>query len=278
MKTLDYLCNVIGARLTGSPAAKRANEWTRDQMSKWGLQNAHLEAWGPFGRGWTLKRYSLELIEPLDYPLRGFPKAWSPGMTEPVEAEVVFMDALTEADPEKYKGTLKGKIVMIGQPRGITPAFQPLARRFNDDELAKSETYPAGTALAVTDVVPQGGRRGGGGGGGARRGGGGGPDQTRRRPGPGEPRVAGVRRGRRRWRGRVFRSGRCRWHWTKGRHWCSIRAARGMAGLFLFRMRRSPRRREGGDLAGRPGPIRSIRPNCRRRSCWRRKTMTAWRG
>ena len=51
MQTLSYLSDVIGPRLTASPNMKRANEWTRDQMTKWGLQNAHLEAWGPFGRG-----------------------------------------------------------------------------------------------------------------------------------------------------------------------------------------------------------------------------------
>ncbi|MDT5272007.1 MAG: hypothetical protein QOH49_4193, partial [Acidobacteriota bacterium] len=58
MKTLEYLTDVIGPRLTGSPSLKRANEWTRDKLNGWGLQNAHLEPWGPFGRGWTLKRFS----------------------------------------------------------------------------------------------------------------------------------------------------------------------------------------------------------------------------
>ncbi|HEY0430776.1 MAG TPA: hypothetical protein VGC61_03125, partial [Pyrinomonadaceae bacterium] len=51
MQTLSYLSDVIGPRLTASPGMKRSNEWTRDQLSKWGLENAHLEAWGPFGRG-----------------------------------------------------------------------------------------------------------------------------------------------------------------------------------------------------------------------------------
>src|SRR5262245_18254503 len=58
MPTLSYLSDVIGPRLTGSPNMKRANEWTRDQLTKWGLQNAHLESWGPFGRGWALKSFS----------------------------------------------------------------------------------------------------------------------------------------------------------------------------------------------------------------------------
>src|SRR2546421_2696403 len=58
MQTLSYLSDVIGPRLTASPNMKRACEWTRDTMTKWGLQNANLEAWGPFGRGWSLKRFS----------------------------------------------------------------------------------------------------------------------------------------------------------------------------------------------------------------------------
>ena len=51
MATLSYLSDVIGPRLTGSPNMKRANEWTRDKMTAWGMANAHLEAWGPFGKG-----------------------------------------------------------------------------------------------------------------------------------------------------------------------------------------------------------------------------------
>src|SRR6201988_3608170 len=46
MKTLSYLSDVIGPRLTVSPNMKRANEWTKDQLTKWGLQSAHLESWG----------------------------------------------------------------------------------------------------------------------------------------------------------------------------------------------------------------------------------------
>ena len=55
-KVMDYangLMDSIGERLTGSPNMKRANEWTRDQLTAMGLSNAHLESWGPFGRGWA---------------------------------------------------------------------------------------------------------------------------------------------------------------------------------------------------------------------------------
>jgi carboxypeptidase Q len=89
MQTLSYLTDVIGPRLTGSPNLKRANEWTRDRLTSWGLTNAHLEPWGPFGRGWTLKRFSTQVIEPQAIPLIAAPKAWSPGFDQPITAEVV---------------------------------------------------------------------------------------------------------------------------------------------------------------------------------------------
>ena len=53
MATLDTLCNVIGPRLTASPAQVRASDWTRDQLGRWGLADAHLEPWGKFGAGGT---------------------------------------------------------------------------------------------------------------------------------------------------------------------------------------------------------------------------------
>src|ERR1700754_2275341 len=79
MQTLSYLSDVIGPRLTASPGMKRGNDWTRDTLAKWGLANAHLEAWGPFGRGWTLKRFSAMVDGPTAFPLIAYPKAWSPG-------------------------------------------------------------------------------------------------------------------------------------------------------------------------------------------------------
>ena len=135
MQTLSYLSDVIGPRLTGSPGMKRANEWTRDQLTKWGLQNAHLEPWGPFGRGWTLKKFSAQVIEPLAIPLIAYPKAWSPGTDGPVTAEVVYVDARSDADLEKFKGKLNGKIVLTAPVREVSAHFDAQGTRLNEKEL-----------------------------------------------------------------------------------------------------------------------------------------------
>src|SRR3989440_10899614 len=119
IQTLSYLSDVIGPRLTASPGMKRANNWTRETLEKWGIQNAHLEAWGPFGRGWSLKRFSAQIVDPLNIPLIAYPKAWSPATNGAITGDVVYIDAKTEADLDKYKGKLKGAIVLTQTPREL---------------------------------------------------------------------------------------------------------------------------------------------------------------
>ncbi|HLA10789.1 MAG TPA: M20/M25/M40 family metallo-hydrolase [Pyrinomonadaceae bacterium] len=153
MQTLSYLTDVIGPRLTGSPGTKRANEWTRDQLTKWGLQNARLEPWGPFGRGWSLKRFSAEIIEPQAIPLIAYPKAWSPGTGGELTADVVYVSAKDEAELQNFKGKLKGAIVLTSSVREVKARFEPLGTRRDEKNL-----------LALADAPdpinsPSGGRR-----------------------------------------------------------------------------------------------------------------------
>src|SRR5258706_4558471 len=158
MQTLSYLSDVIGPRLTASPGMKKANNWTRDTLEKRGMQNAHLEAWGPFGRGWSLKRFSAQVTDPLTIPLIAYPKAWSPATNGAVTGKVVYLDAKTEADLEKYKGKLKDAIVLTAAPRELKARFAPLGTRQDEKSL-----------LALADAIPPGGGRGTGGGGGGFR-------------------------------------------------------------------------------------------------------------
>jgi hypothetical protein len=129
MTNLSFLTDVIGPRLTGSPNLKRANEWTRDTLAGWGLTNAHLEAWGPFGRGWTLQKFSAQVVEPQAINLIAYPNAWSPGLQQPLVADVVYFDARTNGDLKKYEGKLKGAIVLAGPMREVSAPFEPAARR-----------------------------------------------------------------------------------------------------------------------------------------------------
>jgi carboxypeptidase Q len=147
-QTLDYLCNVIGQRLTGSPSQSRASDWTRDTLEKWGLTDAHLEGWGPFGRGWSVDRFSIQIIDPYTIVLTGYPKAWSPGFDEPVDLDVVYLNAKKQSDLTKYSGKLKGKAVLIGVPRAIDAHFAAESQRLTTDQLAKLSAAPLGKTKA----------------------------------------------------------------------------------------------------------------------------------
>jgi len=137
LETLSYLTDVIGPRLTGSPNMKRANDWTRDRLVRWGITNAYLEPWGPFGRGWSLKRFSAQVVEPQHFTLIACPKAWSPGFGSPLVAQAVLIDAKTEADLEKYQGKLKGVIALVSASRDVKARFEAPATRLTESELLK---------------------------------------------------------------------------------------------------------------------------------------------
>lgn len=142
MQILSYLSDVIGQRLTASPSLIRANEWTRDTMTKWGMKNSHLEAWGPFGRGWVLKSFAAQVSSPYAIPLIGYPKAWAPGTNGVINADVVYLDAKDDAALEKYKGQLKGKIMLMSPIRDLQADFTGIGKRDTDEDLAKMAAAP----------------------------------------------------------------------------------------------------------------------------------------
>jgi hypothetical protein len=154
-QTLSYLTDVIGGRLTNSPSMKRANEWTRDTMAKWGMQNAKLEPWGPFGRGWSLKSFSAQVTEPTVFPVIAYPKAWSPSTKGAVTADVVHVEINSEEDFAKFKGQLRGKIVLVSKTRELKPEFEGLGVRYKDDELAKMAAAPDPSSLPAPTAPAQ---------------------------------------------------------------------------------------------------------------------------
>jgi carboxypeptidase Q len=151
MATLSYLSDVIGERLTGSPNLKRANEWTKMKLQSWGLANAHLEAWGPFGRGWELKHFSAQIVEPQVFPLIACPQAWSPGLKRPLTGEVIYLGGVSASNLDSYKGKLAGAIVLASPMHEVVPRLEPIFTRQTESNLTR-------LANLTTDSDRQGGR------------------------------------------------------------------------------------------------------------------------
>src|SRR5215468_3677579 len=132
MEIASGLMDGIGERLTGSPNMKRANDWTRQKLQDFGLSNAHLETWGPFGRGWSNEFTNVRMVAPDIATLIAYPKAWTPGTNDVVRAQVVRVSIRTPQDLERYKGKLAGKIVLIGDDPDIKPSTEPLSERYSE--------------------------------------------------------------------------------------------------------------------------------------------------
>jgi carboxypeptidase Q len=143
-KVMDYatgLMDSIGERLTGSPNMKRANEWTRDQLTAAGLSNAHLESWGPFGRGWANQYVNARMTTPDIVPLIIYAKAWTPGTNGVVTGKCIRANIEKKEDFDKYKGKLAGMIVITGPDAEVKPITELPYKRLSDDDLAKTSEY-----------------------------------------------------------------------------------------------------------------------------------------
>jgi hypothetical protein len=142
MDTLFYLTDVYGPRLTGSPNIRDAGDWSVKKMKEWGLANVKMEAWGPFGRGWAATRFSAMMKEPEFQPIIGFQQPWSPGTDGPVAGQAVMAVITGPDDLEKFKGKLKGKIVLSAAMHASSLSEAPLSRRLTDEELDNAAIAP----------------------------------------------------------------------------------------------------------------------------------------
>ena len=141
MATARELTEVIGARLTGSPGMARANEWTRDRLAEWGLENARLEPWGPFGRGWSFDRVSAHLVAPFPIPLVALPQAWTPGTDGPVRGELLRVTLEDEEDLEEHRGKLAGKVLLLDEARALGDWEAPMVHRHDPDGLEALQEF-----------------------------------------------------------------------------------------------------------------------------------------
>jgi hypothetical protein len=141
MDHISWLSDVYGPRLTGSPTIKQASDWAQRRFKEWGLVNVHEEGF-PFGKGWSLERFSANMIEPQVSPLIGYPKSWTPGTPGVVAAEVVYAPISSEADFDKYRGKLQGKIVLAQPARDVKMLEGRVVLRMTDEDIKEAQTTP----------------------------------------------------------------------------------------------------------------------------------------
>ena len=164
MEHLQLLSDRYGPRLNASPEFKEAADWALKRLQDYGLEKGRLEKWGPFGRSWSLEKFSVEMTQPRYSLLAAWPLAWSANTNGPVNGEPVFApipsttsikkgEADLEKYVEKYKGKLRGKLVLISETLNniVQAESKPDLHRYTDAELADLATSPQPTEKIKLD-------------------------------------------------------------------------------------------------------------------------------
>ncbi|CAN5420795.1 hypothetical protein BH23ACI1_BH23ACI1_08230 [soil metagenome] len=154
MRTMHYLTDVHGPRLTGSPNFKNAAQWTITHMGEWGMKNGRLEEWdfvnadGSPRPGWLNERFAGFITSPVKDTLVGEVLAWTPSTKGTVTADAVHIEpptGPTRPELDKWvaetKPLIAGKIVLVGRHVPVPVNFdaQPLRR---DDEAVRRQYDP----------------------------------------------------------------------------------------------------------------------------------------
>jgi carboxypeptidase Q len=135
LETATMLADGFGPRLAGSPGYDRAARWTLERMTEFGIQNARLEPWGRRGAGWEIERFSAEMTAPWYLNLNAIPKAWSTPTQGEVAGTPVLVQIRNDGDMERYRGQLRGRIVMNGSVVPIADRWTVPASRWTDAQL-----------------------------------------------------------------------------------------------------------------------------------------------
>jgi hypothetical protein len=121
MANLRQLTDVIGPRLSGTVAMRRANDWTAERFRAYGL-SARLEPY-PFGVTWQRGGASLRLVAPFTREITAHSWAWTAGTGgRTLTGPVVLADLTTPDSVAVYKSKVRGAWVL---PRSAAPVWNP---------------------------------------------------------------------------------------------------------------------------------------------------------
>ena len=144
---VGWLSDVYGPRLTGAPATEAAKAWTLETLWAYGLSNVHEERFA-FGAGWSLERFHAHMTTPQVMPIIGHPQSWTTSTPGTVTADVVRVDIRSADDFARYRGRLRGKIVLPQPAREVSMLEGDLVLRM-DERLLRQASRPEVSSAPV---------------------------------------------------------------------------------------------------------------------------------
>ncbi len=142
MEHLSWITDVFGPRIPGSPAYNQAAAWAVKRFTELGLSGAAIEPAGEFGLGWSYEYVSAHMTAPSYMPIVAYPRPWTGSTKGKIVGSPVLAVISSKADMDKYRGKLKGAIVLVKEPRPVHPNFSAPATRLDDKGLKEIEETP----------------------------------------------------------------------------------------------------------------------------------------
>ena len=140
MTLAQHMTDVIGPRLTNSPAMRQAEDWAVAKFRDMGLSNARKEGFD-FGRGWSIERSSVRMVTPRAIQLTAIPIAWTPPTQGMVSAPIVVAPMTKQEHFAAWRGRLAVNIVLISAPGNAKEPGEAAFKRLSGEDLAKLDTF-----------------------------------------------------------------------------------------------------------------------------------------
>ncbi|MEM7480499.1 MAG: M20/M25/M40 family metallo-hydrolase [Acidobacteriota bacterium] len=141
MDIAAHLTDVIGPRLTGTPALEEANEWTRQWLEDAGLERAEIVGFPWFGEGWEFERSEVRIVSPFVVPVSAIPEAWTPGTDGTVRGKAMRLKVESAKDLEDHEGKLAGVILFLDEARAPEEPEGGPFRRYTGEQLDELACY-----------------------------------------------------------------------------------------------------------------------------------------
>ena len=163
MEHLFQLVEVYGPRITNSKGFMDSAKWATKRFEEWGLENAALEEWGPFGQGWSREYFSAHLTAPQYEQMIGTPLGWSPSTNGKLVGQPILAPLKRESRLERdvqavdeyitvWKGKLSGALLMISKLKKVRPQSSPALHRYSSSELQElAKARPASPPINYLD-------------------------------------------------------------------------------------------------------------------------------
>ena len=141
MRLIADLSDVYGPRLTGTNQYYTAAQWAKKTMESWGVDKVYFENYCADCMGWEVKSFNVEMIAPAYMKIQAYPYAWTESSNGVQISDLVWIESHADLGAlyKQWSGKLKGKSILMGAVPKQNMLFEPLAKRFTNEQIEQAK-------------------------------------------------------------------------------------------------------------------------------------------